>query len=581
MGVITKRETFPSIQIGQTKINYKTGITSTSRDLAFDFYSGQVTKTLSTDGYGNHYISETTPAYKKYAGMGLAINDGVNMLTQVASNSTVKLARQNRAIAIDLHFTESWSIFDNFGDFSVGEILYMSIDGIAYSAIVDRYLNNGYKTISFLEKSPTTPTVSGIYRSGIQGFLSENQGLVTGSVQTWSNETLIQGVSGKYGGYSKLGIYSSKEDNIARIVDLEDKFTLGDKFSFNHSIPYTGIIIEEIAGSNPKEFSALIEPNFSSTITNYLELSVRKDGIYRKQAAYSWLGNDQNLLSDGLYPYSHFREFTAWDAANGDPQWQKNGEITLYDTYSHALEAADVNGKYAATKMDSKQEVVLATVANASYDEFCYSGAEDDLERGSFGGGVTFSGIAAIPVLESDGHPVHTGLKSMYVFGNTGGGFTYTISADEVEDRHYVVSAWVHKDNKDHAELQVLDDVNTVINSLSGTEVGVERTAGDWVLLQLTTDLSSTAGDITFLCKSTNNLVSIYMDDFRVHPLDAAMTSYVYNEWGELSHILDANNIYTEYRYDGMGRLTETHRETFDHGVVKTSETSIHYANQD
>jgi YD repeat-containing protein len=78
------------------------------------------------------------------------------------------------------------------------------------------------------------------------------------------------------------------------------------------------------------------------------------------------------------------------------------------------------------------------------------------------------------------------------------------------------------------------------------------------------------------------NGVSTLFDDFRVHPVDAAMTSYVYNNWGELTHILDNNNLYTEYRYDGMGRLKETYKETFqtaygNQGVVKVSEFAMNY----
>ncbi|MEP3387829.1 MAG: hypothetical protein ABJO02_06560, partial [Reichenbachiella sp.] len=94
LGVVSKRERYPSIQTGQTNINYKTGITTTTENLAFDFYSGAVTKTRRSDGYGNTFVSETTPAYRKYGGeggMGLAINGGKNMLTQTTANYTWKV----------------------------------------------------------------------------------------------------------------------------------------------------------------------------------------------------------------------------------------------------------------------------------------------------------------------------------------------------------------------------------------------------------------------------------------------------------------------------------------------------------
>jgi hypothetical protein len=72
------------------------------------------------------------------------------------------------------------------------------------------------------------------------------------------------------------------------------------------------------------------------------------------------------------------------------------------------------------------------------------------------------------------------------------------------------------------------------------------------------------------------------VDDFRIHPFDAAMTAFVYTPWGELSHILDDNNLYTQYTYDQMGRLTATYRESFqsqygNQGIAKVSEVTYNY----
>ena len=54
-----------------------------------------------------------------------------------------------------------------------------------------------------------------------------------------------------------------------------------------------------------------------------------------------------------------------------------------------------------------------------------------------------------------------------------------------------------------------------------------------------------------------------YFDDFRIQPIDAAMSSYVYDKHtGDLTAILDNNNIASKFVYDDAGRLKETYKET-------------------
>ncbi|NJN25207.1 MAG: hypothetical protein HC819_04120 [Cyclobacteriaceae bacterium] len=92
MAVLAVKEVYPSVVSGTTTTNYKTGITTTTKNLAFDFYSGAVTRAVSSDSYGNRYLSESIPAYHKYPGMGLAMKGGKNMLVQIGANCTYKVS---------------------------------------------------------------------------------------------------------------------------------------------------------------------------------------------------------------------------------------------------------------------------------------------------------------------------------------------------------------------------------------------------------------------------------------------------------------------------------------------------------
>ena len=102
LGIVSRRHQLPVIQTGQTTMDYKSGITTTTQNLAFDFYSGQVTKTLTKDGYGNTYVSESKPAYRVYPTLGLSAQGGYNMLTQEASSYTYKIDPNNNNAKIGL-----------------------------------------------------------------------------------------------------------------------------------------------------------------------------------------------------------------------------------------------------------------------------------------------------------------------------------------------------------------------------------------------------------------------------------------------------------------------------------------------
>lgn len=441
-GLISRKIKYPSIQTSQSVTNYKTGITTETINSGFDFYSGEVTKTETTDGYGNTYITESFPAYRYYSEMGLAPAGGKNMLTQEA-----------------------------------GKYVYMIDDE------------------------------------------NHKVGLVSASMQTWSDEVYV------------------------------------------------------LDG-----FSVRTQP-----------------GIWRKLAMYSYVGNENDAVGqDGLLPIENDQlpEFTAWN--KGDPEtagWQKNDELTLYDDNSHALEAIDLNGNYAATKMSADQTQVFATVANARYNEFTYSGAEETVGDGIFGGGV----------LQKDGvidpSKFHTGASSLKLTAGKSGFEFYLTTSTELknlqstftEESLFRASVWVHQNNAAKAQFYYTIDEDGLIGGPGSDPVYVSlipdanKKAGEWYLFNIDIPMPVTAAPKNYVLKIglRNTSVSsedINVDDFRIHPLDAAMTSYVYNAWGELTHILDANNLYTEYHYDDMGRLIETFKETFDHGRVRTAAQDYRYA---
>lgn len=423
--VLSQKINYPSVQTGYTTKNYRTGIETRYDNLAFDFYSGQPTRTKVVDGYGSTFISETTPAYRMYPDMGFAYLGKKNMLTQTAVSTSYKVS------------------------------------------------NTGAK----------------LYASA--------------GATTWS-----------------------------------------------------------------KDIPMVIDPSTTN-------LAPANYNVWRPSATYMWKGDDATL-TDGLYPESGFSSFNFANPTSSSTQWQKVSENKLSDVYSNVLETTDINANYSTARMSSDQALVLATATNAGYNDVAFSSAEDNVMSGKFGGNVSIGNGQVV----NNQSLAHTGSKSLLLNANVTG-FTYQASKATLKNAFpiYHASVWARENSAG-----VLPAVSLIAETnggvvLSSATALAKYKAGSWYLISLDFSLPSSTDLVKVYVKNTS-AQSFYVDDFRVHPQNASMVGYVYNKWGELSHILNNNNLFTEFRYDGMGRLKETFKETFTYGNAKTSETIYHYAGQ-
>ena len=260
--------------------------------------------------------------------------------------------------------------------------------------------------------------------------------------------------------------------------------------------------------------------------------------IWRKHQNYTWQGD---INEDGTF--QNFTDNFDWSpGAVQVPQWKKLSEVTRYDPYSMPLEVTDINGNKAATKMGDHHTKVYAT-ANAGYDEAFYSGAEDLIgSTDQFSGGV-YKGINATV---TDVH-THTGMYSVETPANAK---AFVVVPQETGD--YRVSVWVSE--KDYPDTRVI----TPSGTYSYNEGEVVR-AGNWVQLNFIVPVIT--GQEVYV---TSISETAYYDDFRLYPVASAVTSYVYNQWDELTHILGANNLATRFEYDTAGRLIKTYNEVAD-----------------
>ncbi len=286
--------------------------------------------------------------------------------------------------------------------------------------------------------------------------------------------------------------------------------------------------------------------------------------VWRKKAMYRWNGA---LTTNGgfeNYDVNSFGNFN-WNLdIQTNSNWEKISETLQYNHFSKPLETVDINGNKAAVKYDIDQTKVFA-VANAAYSAMFYSGAEDIKLIGShnLGGGVYKD---ASTVISSE--KVHTGKYS--IKANTSQKPFYVTVG---ETNKYRVSVWVDKANYTGTRLKVG-------NAAIIYEENEKVFAGNWVQLNFYTDTIVANEEIALI----NGTGISYFDDFRVYPITSTMTSYVYNEWEELTHILGSNNLATRYEYDDAGRLKRVYEEVVDQpgltgGFKLSTEHNYHYAN--
>lgn len=273
-----------------------------------------------------------------------------------------------------------------------------------------------------------------------------------------------------------------------------------------------------------------------------------KRKIWRKHRNYTWKGS---LNTDGSYNgYSGDYDGFNWNVGvnqSSGSQWQMVGETSYYDHYSMPVENKDINGNYASTKMDRNDEKVFS-VSNSSYNEQFYSGAEDDEKNGYYGGGVRHYN----PTFKTS----HTGdrAESATTSSKTFRVVPRAKFQPGQTSKKFKVSVWVSIGDESKARIKTPES-----GSLQTFSTQERVYAGKWVQLNHYFDITTITNNQEVYVRSSSG--TIYFDDFRLHPVQSTMTSYVYNDWDELTYVLGGNNMGTRYEYDDAGRLKRTYVE--------------------
>lgn len=522
IGVVTVMSDYPSILTSTTTKDFVKGQEVTQRNTAFDFYSGAVTETQSTDSYGNTYMTINDPAYNwynsNYAGMGLKLyNGGMNMLTQNAGSYMIKKNTSPSSYAVTVTSAATATAPNQIlVTLSGGNKLPVSchagsrITGLTLPVFVTSISNNrtSFNAISRAASISTD--------LGAKTISFDDGNIVKASVTTWSeNWDYRTGSPGNAYATTAMSDYTYYPDQ------------------------YTGILVDQTK--------------------------------WRIKSSYTWDSPYLNSSGDGTYATTGVGAFVPFDysasGAQASAYWKASNTNTLYTQYSKLLESKNVNNQYAATKYSGDESMICGTAANSRYTEFTINSAEH--YEGEFGGfnSTTYA---------------HTGVYSFRLNTN-GGKISYSIPyAGFDKAKQYRISAWVHKDNIANAQLFYTSTVNGIpTTTIQGYDATKHIKCGNWILMTMDITTSNAAGtnlSIEVGVKNTDATNYVYTDDFRFQPFVSSVQSYVYDlNTGLLTYILGPDNRYVRYEYDNRNRLKATYKETVN-GEIKTNEYNYNFS---
>jgi len=179
---LSAREQYPCINTGQTIINYINRTQASVTNLAYDYYSGAVTKSIETDSYGNNILTESVPAYRNYTVMGPKMdgnsNATKNMLIQTAQQSTWKLDAAKSKTGLISSSVTTWSDL----------VTALGIDGTAYTQNGGTY-GDVWRMKSTYSFMPAVQTTDGI--TPMANVVDFNWASPSGSSADWKNTSNI------------------------------------------------------------------------------------------------------------------------------------------------------------------------------------------------------------------------------------------------------------------------------------------------------------------------------------------------------------------------------------------------------
>ncbi|THU38418.1 hypothetical protein FAM09_17260 [Niastella caeni] len=341
--------------------------------------------------------------------------------------------------------------------------------------------------------------------------------------------------------------------------------------------------------------------------------------VYQVNRKYDNLFNTEplglNVKNAGYF--ESFRSFFNYNGSTWAPtttvnQWVTANTITLYDKYGEELENKDALGRYSAASFVFRGDQPGAVASNAKNREI-YAECFEDFRLNCREANV---GEYCDPLFKINGNSnlsaqttnaqAHSGNYSLSLAGNTlslstivhnnktketaagakrdylttngsgeyntlAGTGIYPLGFEPEFNKKYVFSAWVLSEDPQSTSPGIDLKVNGSSITLTKKAV-VEK----WKQVEGTIDLTGMTQTGPFHITITP-AGGTHLDDLRIHPFDAHMKTYAYDDKTlRLMAEMDENNFATFYEYDDEGNLVRVKKET-ERGIMTIKENRSSY----
>jgi hypothetical protein len=346
-------------------------------------------------------------------------------------------------------------------------------------------------------------------------------------------------------------------------------------------------------------------------------------GNWRGYKSWAYMTNrdydasDVRTRTDGTF--ENFSALWDYDAQEGryvldqsSTRWVEAGEITKYSPFGQELENKNPLDQYSSAMYGYNHTLPTAVASNATYGEMYFDGFEEygfadlmlaaspcpalkmavqtavlDNNTAAFDMSQHHSGHYSIKLDAASDLELNTALDVDIITAhpfdeNT----TYVtkpqddIGAFKPSPGKYVVGLWVKEDadafttSYDDVSIDVeLKDANNQVTTVTLQPKG--KIIEGWQRIEGYVEINSDHKSMKIIFKGSDQNTT-FVDDFRFHPFNGNMKSYVYDYRSlRLMAELDENNYATFYEYDQEGSLQRVKKETIN-GVATLQETRTH-----